>query len=201
MKLEFVSPDVLVPHEDNPRLSDDAVSAVARSIEEFGFNAPIITDKVYHICAGHVRWQAARQLRLETVPIVRIPRLKGNAFAAYNIADNQTASLSSWKSERLAVLLEGLRDEQIDLTSLGFTEAQLDALLTPEQDFDWEAFDEQLRSAPLPKYAALAVKVPRGKLQAFKKAIQKRAREHGIAGRDAAVLAGRVVASLLRVTR
>ena len=201
MKLEFVSPDVLVPHEGNPRLSDDAVSAVARSIKEFGFNAPIITDKAYHICAGHVRWQAARQLRLETVPIVRMPHLKGNAFAAYNIADNQTASLSRWKSDRLAVLLQELPDEQIDLTSLGFTEAQLDALLTPEQGFDWEAFDERLRSAPLPRYVALAVKVPRAKLQAFKKAIQKHAREHGITARDAAVLAGRVVGSLLRVTR
>jgi len=201
MKLEFVSPDVLVPHEDNPRFSDDAVSALARSIKEFGFNAPIITDEAYRICAGHVRWQAARELRLETVPIVRIPRLKGKAFAAYNIADNQTASLSSWKSDRLAVLLEELRQEQIDLTSLGFTEGQLDALLTPEQDFDWEAFDERLRNAPLPKYVALPVKVPRAKLQAFKKAIQKHAKEHGIIGRDAGVLAGRVVGSLLKVTR
>ena len=201
MKLEFVSPDVLVPHEGNPRLSDDAVSAVARSIKEFGFNAPIITDKAYHICAGHVRWQAARQLRLETVPIVRIPRLKGNAFAAYNIADNQTASLASWDSDRLAMLLGELREEQINLTSLGFSEAQLDVLLAPEQDFDWKAFDERLRSVAFPKYVALAVKVPRAKLQAFKKAIQKHAREHGITGRDAAVLAGRVVSSLLRVTR
>jgi ParB-like chromosome segregation protein Spo0J len=201
MKLEFVSPDVLVPHKDNPRLSDDAVSAVARSIKEFGFNAPIITDEAYRICAGHVRWQAARSLGLEEIPIVRIPRLTGNTFAAYNIADNQTASLSGWNSDRLAVLLEELREEQIDLTSLGFAEAQLDALPTPEQDFDWEAFDERLRSAPLPKYVALAVKVPRARLQAFKKAIQEHAKEHGITGRDAAVLAGRVMGSVLRVTR
>jgi ParB-like chromosome segregation protein Spo0J len=201
MELEFVSPDSLLPHEDNPRLSNEAVSAVARSIKEFGFNAPIITDEAYRICAGHVRWQAARELGLETIPIVRIPRLRGRAFAAYNIADNQTASLSSWNLKRLAVLLAELREEESDLTSLGFTEAQLDALLTPEQNFDWQAFDERLRKAPLPKYAALPVKVPRAKLHAFKRAVRKHAKEHGITGRDAGVLAGRVVGSLLRVTR
>lgn len=76
MKLEFVPPDALVPYEDNPRLSGEAVSAVARSIEEFGFNAPIIADEAYRICAGHVRWKAARHLGLETVPVVRIERLK-----------------------------------------------------------------------------------------------------------------------------
>lgn len=132
---------------------------------------------------------------------MRVHRLRGKAFVAYNIADNQTASLSSWKSDRLAALLEELQQEQIDLTSIGFTEAQLDALLTPEQDFDWEAFDERLRGAPLPKYVALSVKVPRAKLQAFKKAVQKYASEHGITGRDAGVLTGRVIGSLLWVTR
>jgi len=140
-------------------------------------------------------------LGLERVPVVRIPRLTGNAFAAYSIADNQTATLSGWDSDRLVELLKELRGEQLDLTYLGFTETQLDALLTPEQDFDWDAFDERLRNAPLPKYAALSLKVPRAKLQTFKKAIQKHAKEHGITGRNAGVLAGRVVGSLLRITR
>ena len=54
MKLEFVSPDLLMPDAKNPRLSDDAVRSVTRSIKEFGFNAPIITDQAYRICAGHV---------------------------------------------------------------------------------------------------------------------------------------------------
>jgi site-specific DNA-methyltransferase (adenine-specific) len=201
MDLEFVSPEILVPHKKNPRFSEDAVSAVARSIEKFGFNAPIITDRAYRICAGHVRWRAAQQLGLERIPVVRLPHLRGKAFTAYNIADNQTASISKWKSDSLGAILEELHRERFDLTCLGFTDAQLDALLTPVQDFDWEAFDERLRSPASSKYVILPLKVPRAKRQAFKKAIQKHAREHGITGRDAAVLAGRVAGLLLGVTR
>ncbi len=201
MELEFVCLDVLIPYKDNPRVGDDAVSAVARSIEEFGFNAPIITDEAYRICAGHVRWRAAQKLGMKRVPVVRVAHLSGQAFAAYNIADNQTASLSGWQSHRLAELLEELRKEQVDLTCLGFNEAQLDALLAPEQDFDWEAFNERLRSVPSRKYVGLSVKVPRAKRKAFKKAIRDYAEEHGLADRDAGALAGQVFGLLLGVTR
>lgn len=46
------------PYEKNPRKNDDSVDAVARSIETFGFRAPIIVDKDMTIIAGHTRWEA-----------------------------------------------------------------------------------------------------------------------------------------------
>lgn len=200
MQLELAPPEQLAPYDDNPRANEDAVEAVARSIKEFGFNAPIIADQDYRICAGHVRWQAAQELGMERVPVVRVARLSGEAFRAYNIADNQTASLSSWKPDRLAELLEDLQHEQIDLTSLGFSEGQLNALLTPEDNFDWNAFDEQAHAVPLPEYVALCVKVPRAKKEAFKNAIRDYAKEHGMAESATGVLAGCVFGSLLGVT-
>ena len=50
------------PYENNPRLNDDAVAAVAASIREFGFRQPIVVDTEGVIICGHTRWKAAQQL-------------------------------------------------------------------------------------------------------------------------------------------
>ena len=34
------------PYENNPRINDGAIDAVAKSIVEFGFKNPIIIDKI-----------------------------------------------------------------------------------------------------------------------------------------------------------
>jgi len=58
------------PYENNPRFNDEAVDAVAASIQEFGFKVPIVLDSEGVIVAGHTRWKAALKLQLETVPCV-----------------------------------------------------------------------------------------------------------------------------------
>ena len=42
----------LRPYENNPRLNDSAVEAVANSIKEFGFKVPMIITKDGEIVAG-----------------------------------------------------------------------------------------------------------------------------------------------------
>ncbi len=44
MKIEAWTLDRIRPYENNPRLNDDAVDAVSRSIEQFGFRQPIVVD-------------------------------------------------------------------------------------------------------------------------------------------------------------
>ncbi|MBI4332735.1 MAG: ParB N-terminal domain-containing protein, partial [Chloroflexi bacterium] len=54
--------------ENNPRLNDHAVDAVAESIRSFGFNVPILCDQNLTIIAGHTRWKAAKKLGMGKVP-------------------------------------------------------------------------------------------------------------------------------------
>ena len=49
------------PYEKNPRFNDDAVEAVANSIREFGWRAPIVVDKDMVIICGHTRLKAAKK--------------------------------------------------------------------------------------------------------------------------------------------
>lgn len=70
MKVFNVDPQRLRPYENNPRINDGAVEAVAKSIDEFGFKVPIVVDSDYVIIAGHTRLKAAEKLGLKTVPVV-----------------------------------------------------------------------------------------------------------------------------------
>src|SRR4051794_39447316 len=54
MLIELRPIDQIIPYENNPRLNDAAVDAVARSLKEFGFRQPIVVDKDNVIVVGHI---------------------------------------------------------------------------------------------------------------------------------------------------
>ena len=72
MEITPVSINELKPWDKNPRINDDAIDAVANSIKSFGFNVPILYDQHMMIVAGHVRWKAAKQLGMKTVPGIQL---------------------------------------------------------------------------------------------------------------------------------
>src|SRR5262245_25983879 len=101
MLLEMRSLSSIRPYENNPRLNDAAVEAVAASIRAFGFRQPIVVDEEGVIVVGHTRYKAARTLGLQEVPVHVAVGLTPVQLKAYRLADNQTASLSGWDNERL----------------------------------------------------------------------------------------------------
>ena len=75
-KLTLVPIDSLKPDPRNPRKhSRVQVRAIARSIEAFGFNAPILVDKHNQIVAGHGRYEAAQLLGFDKIPVIRLDHL------------------------------------------------------------------------------------------------------------------------------
>jgi DNA modification methylase len=88
------------PFENNPRINDPAVDAVARSIKEFGFRQPIVVDEQGVIVVGHTRFKAAQKLGMTEVPVHVAVGLTPAQAKAYRIADNQTnrAGLSSFEA-------------------------------------------------------------------------------------------------------
>ena len=59
------------PYDKNPRkISGLAVEKVASSIENFGFNQPIVVDQNGVIIVGHMRLEAAKRLNFEKVTVV-----------------------------------------------------------------------------------------------------------------------------------
>src|ERR1017187_585701 len=129
-RIEHWSLDKLIPYPKNPRRHSDAqIAQIAGSIAQFGFNSPILIDSKGSIIAGHGRHLAGLKLGLETAPVIVLDHLSEIEKRAYLLADNKLADLSGWEDETLASELAELRDAEIDLGALGFSDNELAVLL------------------------------------------------------------------------
>ncbi len=131
MQVETWPIDRLIPYDKNPRLNDDAVEAVARSIQEFGFRQPIVVDDEGVIIIGHTRLKAAKKLGLTEVPVHVARGLSPEKIKALRIADNKTAEIAEWNLELLPIELSELQGMDFDLGLLGFDQDELAKLLDP----------------------------------------------------------------------
>ncbi|MBE9542544.1 MAG: ParB N-terminal domain-containing protein [Proteobacteria bacterium] len=126
LKIENVGVYDVKPWENNPRNNAKAITAVAESIESFGFNQPILIDQNNRIAAGHTRWEAAKLLNMMSIPCVRRTMTEAE-FIAYNLADNKTGELASWDKKSLGECLNIL-DSLDSLEVPGFSDSELDKL-------------------------------------------------------------------------
>jgi len=131
MDVKLMKIDDITPYESNPRINDQAVDAVAASLQEFGFRQPIVIDEAGVIIVGHTRWKAAKKLGLAKVPVHVAKDLSPEQAKAYRIADNQTNTLAEWDYELLPIELSALRDASYDIDLLGFSADDLAKMLDP----------------------------------------------------------------------
>src|SRR5699024_437399 len=132
------------PYERNARKNDQAVDAVAKSIEQCTYVAPIVVDENYVILAGHTRWKALKKLgRTECECIVK-EGLTEEQKKKYRLLDNKTNELADWDFDLLADELDGL-----DLTAF---------------DFDWGLRDELDTSVVEDNYDPVLPAEPKSKL-------------------------------------
>lgn len=121
LRIEYLPVDALKPYERNARKHGEAdIEAIVRSIEEFSFLDPIgIWGKDNIIVEGHGRLEAAKQLAMETVPVIRLDHLTDEQRRAYALAHNKTAELSGWDFAALEEELNEL-DAEFDMADFGF---------------------------------------------------------------------------------
>jgi hypothetical protein len=122
------------PYENNPRLNDAAVDAVAASIKEFGFRQPLVVDEDGVIVVGHTRFKAAIKLNMTEVPVHVARGLTAAQLKAYRIADNQTATISDWDDDKLSRELAALQETGYNLEFTGFSGDEILRLLDSESN-------------------------------------------------------------------
>ena len=124
--IEYLKLDKLSAYETNSRThSDDQIDQIAASITEFGFTNPILIDENNVIIAGHGRSEAAKQLKLDEAPCLRLSHLSEAQKKAYVIADNKLALNAGWDEELLRQEIEALRELDFDINLLGFDSIEL----------------------------------------------------------------------------
>jgi ParB-like chromosome segregation protein Spo0J len=120
--LEYLSVTSFHPYERNARThSKKQVRQIANSIERFGFTNPVLITDDGQIIAGHGRVEAAKLLKIERVPTLRLSHLSDAERRAYVLADNKLAQNAGWDRDILAIELQGLIDLDIDVELTGFT--------------------------------------------------------------------------------
>jgi hypothetical protein len=137
--MKVVNRDIndVIPYDNNPRKNKKAVAAVAKSLEEFGWQQPIVVDREGIIIVGHTRYQAAIELGMSKVPVLIAKDLDDEQVRAYRIADNKSGEYAEWDFDKLAEEVNALADADYDLSSLCMTQGELDDLAALSQIADF----------------------------------------------------------------
>ena len=131
--IKYVHIDNLIPYINNPRThSDSQIAQIAASIREWGWTMPILVDEKNTIIAGHGRYEGAKKLQLEQVPIVTAKDWPEAKKKAYIIADNKLSENAGWDDELLKLEIGALTELEFDMPLIGFSEEEL-AYLTEHE--------------------------------------------------------------------
>ena len=133
-----VSINELVPADYNPRKHDEvATEQLKQSIQRFGLVDPIIVNSAPNrkniIIGGHFRWEVAKELRFETVPIVFVDIPDLEKEKELNLRLNKNTGEFDW--DLLAKFDESF------LSEIGFSSDELDSIFDIEiepEKFDLE---------------------------------------------------------------
>ena len=135
----FVPIRKLKPSKRNARThSRRQIHQIANSIMRFGWTYPILTDDDHTIIAGHGRYLAAIECRLEEVPVIVMTGLSDAEKRAFAIADNKIAINAGWDRATLATELGELSHLlpvlNLDFGITGFEPAEFDLLCSDLRD-------------------------------------------------------------------
>lgn len=115
LELQTLALNEIYPYEHNPRKNENAVDAVAKSIEQCEYIAPIIVDENHVILAGHTRYKALKKLGYREAEIIIKAGLTEEQKKKYRLLDNKTNELAEWDFDILAQELKGLDFEGLDI--------------------------------------------------------------------------------------
>ena len=105
----------IVPYENNPRKNDKAVGVVAESIEQTGYNNPIIVDEDNVILAGHTRVKSLKKLGIREIEVLQVIGLDEEQKRKYRLLDNKVGEYASWDYVALMEEMDGLDWNGLDL--------------------------------------------------------------------------------------
>ena len=113
----------------NPRLhTPRQIRQIARSIETFGYNVPVLIDRDKKVLAGTGQVLACQSLGLTQVPTISLAHLSDAQARAFMIADNRLTETSEWDEQLLAEQLKELSvlDLDFSLEATGFEMGEID---------------------------------------------------------------------------
>lgn len=123
IKQRIVPLEDLIPYDENHRIiTQQAIDATRTSIENYGFNVPILIDKNKVIIAGHTRRLALIELGYEEVLCVEIDEKNEEKKDKMRLLDNAISSASRFDDIKLGRELRAIQDSSTDESWKSFSE-------------------------------------------------------------------------------
>ena len=131
---ELVDITSLVPNPRNPNKHPDSqIAILAKVIRHQGWRSPIVVSKLSgFIVKGHGRYEAAKLLQVEKIPVDFQDYENQATEWADLIADNRIAELSETDSQLLREIIGEIKDDIQDVELTGFSDAEIDSWLNEQ---------------------------------------------------------------------
>ena len=129
--IEYRPIDSITAYAGNARRHPEKqLARLMRSIQEFGFAAPILVDRNGQIVCGHGRVEAAARLGLREVPTIAATDWSPAQVQAFRLLDNRLSELGEWDDEILRLELSAIIEiGELPIEVLAWDEAEIDLLL------------------------------------------------------------------------
>lgn len=127
LEIKYIALADIRPYEGNAKQHpDEQVEQIKESIEKFGFDDPLaVWGDDNTIVEGHGRYEAAKQLGIEQVPVIRLDGLSDEQRRAYTLVHNKLTMNSGFDFTKLQEELDGLADSEIDMSDFGFDDSEM----------------------------------------------------------------------------
>jgi len=127
LRIKQVPVDSLTHDPKNARKHPEAnLSAIAKSLSEFGQRKPIVVTGDGVVVAGNGTLQAARDLGWDMIASVQVPDdWSDEKVQAFALADNRVAELAEWDAVALMEQANVLSGKGFALEDFGFTDEDL----------------------------------------------------------------------------
>ncbi|WP_297218060.1 DNA modification methylase [uncultured Desulfovibrio sp.] len=129
MNLEYWPLERLHACERPLRSNDACVERMVAAIQHYGFRVPLLVRADGEVVDGHLRLKAARQMALDSVPVLLVDDLDDGQVRAFRLLVNRSATWATWNEAALSHELAELQALHVDLTLTGFEPRELDRFL------------------------------------------------------------------------
>lgn len=138
MEIQKVDINKLFPADYNPRKDlqpgDEEYEKLRRSIQEFGYVDSVIWNKTTgRVVGGHQRLKVLKDLGYTEID-VSVVELDEQREKALNITLNKVQG--AWDDKKLKDLLQDLDTGEFDVTLTGFSDDELEKMLTEMPEFN-----------------------------------------------------------------